>query len=390
MKNVIICLERRYLKHNDEYYVIGIENNEFFKRYLNKFDKVFVYARCLSCDVLPDGAKLVSDESIEFIDTANIKNYFNYLFTFLTVLPKDAFLILRAPGLFTYFTMFLSIIFCRKYALEIVTDPVQEVLCLVPYKVLATPIKIFVSFYTRIGLFFCEGASFVTKHELQSKYLPSNWDVNAKYLHSYSSIDLLESEVVSEAWLINKCKAYRNKLEDKLELSLLFVGALDQDFKGLDLFINILRLLPSNYIGIVMGDGKLRNHYERESIDLIKSGRIKFLGFIGDKNIKSCLFKDSDIFISCSKREGLPRVVIESMAFGLPVIGAEVSGIRELIDEDYIFQEGASDSAIQLILNLTSEKYYYSSVNNLRSARRYTSTYIVTSRESFYDFLIDS
>ena len=54
------------------------------------------------------------------------------------------------------------------------------------------------------------------------------------------------------------------------------------------------------------------------------------LGFRTDINeIISC----ADVGMLMSYREGLPRNIMELMAFGKPVIGTDIRGIRDLIDE---------------------------------------------------------
>ena len=54
------------------------------------------------------------------------------------------------------------------------------------------------------------------------------------------------------------------------------------------------------------------------------------LGFRTDINeIISC----SDVGMLMSYREGLPRNIMELMAFGKPVIGTNIRGIRDLIEE---------------------------------------------------------
>lgn len=45
------------------------------------------------------------------------------------------------------------------------------------------------------------------------------------------------------------------------------------------------------------------------------------------------LYRAADVFILPSKSEGMPNVVLEAMASGLPCVATRVSGIRELIEE---------------------------------------------------------
>lgn len=56
--------------------------------------------------------------------------------------------------------------------------------------------------------------------------------------------------------------------------------------------------------------------------------KIKFLGFRGDIPL---LIAAADATALPSEREGLPRVVMESMACGTPVIGTDIRGIRDLL-----------------------------------------------------------
>jgi len=45
------------------------------------------------------------------------------------------------------------------------------------------------------------------------------------------------------------------------------------------------------------------------------------------------LYRAADLFILPSRSEGMPNVVLEAMASGLPCVATRVSGIRELIEE---------------------------------------------------------
>ena len=78
------------------------------------------------------------------------------------------------------------------------------------------------------------------------------------------------------------------------------------------------------------GDGPLLESVKKDIEDRGLSNVISMLGFRTDINeIISCC----DVGVLMSYREGLPRNIMELMAFGKPVIGTNIRGIRDLIEE---------------------------------------------------------
>ena len=59
--------------------------------------------------------------------------------------------------------------------------------------------------------------------------------------------------------------------------------------------------------------------------------RLRFLGFRRDV---PRLMQSADVLVLPSSREGLSRSIMEAQAIGLPVLGADIRGIRDLLDED--------------------------------------------------------
>lgn len=88
----------------------------------------------------------------------------------------------------------------------------------------------------------------------------------------------------------------------------------------------------------IVGDGPLRNDLTQLVKNLKLEGRIYFDGVIDSKQIKE-LLKMSDLFVLPSVwsdkdgQEGIPIVLMEAMASGVPVIASKISGIPELIDD---------------------------------------------------------
>ncbi|MCP4580775.1 MAG: glycosyltransferase family 4 protein [candidate division Zixibacteria bacterium] len=74
-----------------------------------------------------------------------------------------------------------------------------------------------------------------------------------------------------------------------------------------------------------------------------------------EKNLLGCL-KDADILVNPSLSEGLPNIVLEAMAFKVPVVATAVGGVPELITNDvdgFLVPPGDTNSFAEKILALT-------------------------------------
>jgi glycosyltransferase involved in cell wall biosynthesis len=76
------------------------------------------------------------------------------------------------------------------------------------------------------------------------------------------------------------------------------------------------------------------------------------------ENIEHC-YRAADIFILPSHSEGMPNVILEAMASGLPCVATRVSGVRELIDPGrtgYTFIAGDEKKLGELIVTALKER----------------------------------
>ena len=62
-------------------------------------------------------------------------------------------------------------------------------------------------------------------------------------------------------------------------------------------------------------------------------GRIHWLGRLKNEELPA-IMNQSRAFVLCSFIEGQPRVLIEAMACGMPIIGSNVRGIRSVIQHN--------------------------------------------------------
>jgi glycogen synthase len=97
-------------------------------------------------------------------------------------------------------------------------------------------------------------------------------------------------------------------------------------WKGIDVLLDAARLVKAPLRLEVYGTGALRDELEqqarRNGVDA------RFHGFVGD--IRERL-ADADVLVQPSRADTLPLAVLEAMAGGLPVVGARVGGIPELV-----------------------------------------------------------
>jgi glycosyltransferase involved in cell wall biosynthesis len=100
---------------------------------------------------------------------------------------------------------------------------------------------------------------------------------------------------------------------------LVFVGALPR----------ILAERP-DAVAWIVGDGPLRPAVQAAVAEAGVGARVRFLGV--RKDIAAVL-SASDVLVHSSLREGLPRVVLEALAIGTPVVATAVGGVPDAVTD---------------------------------------------------------
>ncbi|EOT4639721.1 glycosyltransferase [Escherichia coli] len=385
MRILYVSVERRYKLFNGRFFVQGIENVIFFERYLQCFDAVKVIARVEIVNSLPENHELFEHKaiSIEPIFTVGTGlTSITRIYKLITSINKKdkVFIILRTPGVLAYLLSLLCIARNIKFSIEVVTNPIQEAEHLSKNPIIRLLFRLVFLAVFKLQLRFTQYASFVTEHEIQNKFLSGNKKLNVRFNSSYSSVVLQDDNFADEK-IIN-ARINRNKKNKNIRL--LFIGVLDRDFKGLDVFLNLISVLPEKYTATIIGDGLLLGKYKKIAEKLNVLTRVDFCGYISSSIKKQQLMENADFFILTSRREGLPRVVIEAMAYGLPCVCTSVSGVNELIDKKLIFPIDDYQAAKNILLGLDDESYADISIRNFRKSKKYGHFLLAEQRKLFY------
>lgn len=111
---------------------------------------------------------------------------------------------------------------------------------------------------------------------------------------------------------------------------LLSVGNLIE-LKGHHLTLQALQHFPTATL-LIAGEGPLDSELREQAKSLGVGSQVHFLGPVPHDQLPR-YFSAADASVLASSREGMPNVVLESLACGTPVVACDVGGVREVVAE---------------------------------------------------------
>lgn len=110
---------------------------------------------------------------------------------------------------------------------------------------------------------------------------------------------------------------------------ILFLGRLDVNQKGLDILLKAYKKIADQTdLPLVIAGTGVRQDEEFLKSQIVKlklTGRVKLLGRV-DGEDKKRLYRESAFYVSPSRYENFPLVVLEVFSFALPIISTDISG----------------------------------------------------------------
>lgn len=142
---------------------------------------------------------------------------------------------------------------------------------------------------------------------------------------------------------------------------LLAVGRLTPE-KGLEYLVEAANRLPQVQQVVIAGASDHDSAY-REQLERLDTGRkVIFTGFTSGEDLRQ-LYSHARCFVLPSVNEGFPMVLLEAMAYGLPILCSDIPGTRqvELPEEDYFTVRDVNSlcSAITRLLDGPAEPHNY-------------------------------
>jgi glycosyltransferase involved in cell wall biosynthesis len=205
---------------------------------------------------------------------------------------------------------------------------------------------------------------------IENKHLQFKPQIKKKTVHIYNFLNVSKY-------------ATSTKKED----GFLYIGRLSKE-KGVDTLIKAFQNLPEIHLKIA-GDGVFRDTLENYVLEH-DLRNVEFLGFLNSKEIKKVQSEVSYLIVPSEWYENNPMVVIEALSMGKPIIGSDIGGIPELIQEGkngFLFEPGNLQDLIKTIRNADKldEKNYMTLSRNARSFAEQN-----FDREEHYNVLMDT
>lgn len=164
----------------------------------------------------------------------------------------------------------------------------------------------------------------------------------------------------------------------KSSFKILFVGRLVEQKNAYKLLKSVNSYLKNENIEvIVIGDGKAEYIAKLKAI---RDSRIHLLGKMNFGEELVAAYNISDLFVLLSQFEGLPTVLLEAMACGLPILTTPVGNIPEIIvsGRNGLFIDASIDEK-----DLADKLKYFMYSDN--SEMRHNNSYLVKKRFNWLD-----
>ena len=150
----------------------------------------------------------------------------------------------------------------------------------------------------------------------------------------------VDHNIYHPAYYINEKKAFRDKYG--IADDTIVIGSFQKDgngwgeglepklIKGPDVLCDVVERLNKKYKIYVLLSGPARGYV----INRLETSGVKYKHFcFDDPNEVAELYRQIDLYMVCSRIEGGPKAILESMASGVPIISTRVGMAQDIIND---------------------------------------------------------
>ena len=388
MARLLLAADGHYYRDSgDNVYVDAVFNYSFYKRYLSVFDEVVALGRMARVQEPPEGKRLASGSGVSFIDlepghgvSGLIKTGATNRHIIRNAVRSAECVIARVSGMVGN----MVAAECRRqgkpYSIEVVVDPWEYFAPGASGGKAAPIVRRLWSNQLRKDCEAAIGVSYVTERYLQERYpcRAMRGEVGCFTSH-YSSVDLPDDT-------FGKPRAWG-------EVGLIKLVHVANNFQGngkghLTLF-EACGLLNDRGIPFTLtcvGDGPSMSEFKDRASELGIADCVTFTGRLADGIAVREIVRGADLFVFPTRAEGLPRVLLEAMAEGVPCLSTPVCGIPEILPPECLFAPDDAAGFAGRIAELrdSPEELGRLSALGIETARGYATSVLQKRRESFY------
>ncbi len=195
----------------------------------------------------------------------------------------------------------------------------------------------------------------------------------------------------NEFYFSNKEEVRRQKREElgisDNDFVILSVAELNEN-KNIAQLIDAMSYMKQKLVKcLVVGDGNSREKLEKKANELGLAETVYFLGFRRDVPE---LMAFSDVVTLLSKREGLPRALIEGLAAGKPIVTTNVRGNRDLVENGvngYVVSLGDTQRTVKAFMELLNDRGLRTNMGKMsfEKVQQYDIANILKKMEELYE-----
>jgi len=180
-------------------------------------------------------------------------------------------------------------------------------------------------------------------------------------------------------------------IDDKSTV-IITVGELNANKNHTQVLRALYKLRKTNFHYLIVGTGEDELKLKKTVNQLSLQSNVSFLGF--RKDIPE-LLSASDIFVLTSRREGLPKAILEAMAVGLPIIATDVRGNRDLVkhgENGLIIPLDDVERTAEAIMKLIAEPELKETMGEKSKelVKYYDLNNILPQMEQIYDYVLST